>query len=104
MQCEFFNAISKKNFRYSQLAKRIIAIEAQLYFLGLVGLQMPLKEGRQKPYGHDLTKISHILLQINHIVFKKTVNTIVPNEWLYQIPSCSDVAAKLEYITHSLID
>ena len=30
--------ISKKHFLYSQFVKRIIAIEAQLYFLGLVGL------------------------------------------------------------------
>ena len=36
MQCGIFNAISKKNFRYSRFVKRIIAIEAQLYFLDLV--------------------------------------------------------------------
>ena len=36
--CEYFNAISEKHLRYSLLVKRIIAIEAQLYFLGLVGL------------------------------------------------------------------
>ena len=36
VQCGIFNAISKKNFRYSRFVKRIIAIEAQLYFLGLV--------------------------------------------------------------------
>ena len=33
-----FNAISEKHFRYSRFAKRIIAKEAQLYFLSLVGL------------------------------------------------------------------
>ena len=38
VQCGMFNAISKKHFRYSQFVKRIIAIEAQLHFLGLVGL------------------------------------------------------------------
>ena len=38
VQCGIFNAISKKHTHYSQLVKRIIAIEAQLYFLGLVGL------------------------------------------------------------------
>ena len=34
--CRYFNAISKKHLRYSLFVKRIIAIEAQLYFLGLV--------------------------------------------------------------------
>ena len=40
MRCsvEIFNNISEKHFRYSRFVKRIIAIEAQLYFLGLVGL------------------------------------------------------------------
>ena len=37
MQCGIFKAISKKHFRSSRSVKRIIAIEAQLYFLGLVG-------------------------------------------------------------------
>ena len=35
---------------------------------------LALKQGRQKrygPYGHGLTKIFHILLEVNHIVFKK---------------------------------
>ena len=32
---------------------------------------MALKQGRQKPYGHGLTKMGDILLEINHIVFKK---------------------------------
>ena len=41
MQCKILNAISRKHFRYSLFVKRIIAIEAQLYFLGLVGL-LPL--------------------------------------------------------------
>ena len=36
--CGYFNAISEKRFLYSLFVKRIIAIEAQLYFLGLVGL------------------------------------------------------------------
>ena len=36
--CGYSNAISKKHFRYSRFVKRIIAIEAQLYFLDLVGL------------------------------------------------------------------
>ena len=36
--CEYFNAISEKHLRYSLFFKRIIAIEAQLYFLGLVRL------------------------------------------------------------------
>ena len=36
--CGYFNAISEKHLRYSLFVKRIIAIEAQLYFLGLVGL------------------------------------------------------------------
>ena len=38
VQCGIFNAISKKNFCYSRFVKRIIAIEAQRYFPGLVGL------------------------------------------------------------------
>ena len=42
------------------------------------------------------------VLEINHIVFKKPTNTIVPNEWLCQIPSRSDVAAKVDYIIHNL--
>ena len=33
-----FNAISEKHLRYSLFVKRISAIEAQLYFLGLVRL------------------------------------------------------------------
>ena len=33
--CGYFNAISEKHLRYSLFVKRIIAIEAQLYFLGL---------------------------------------------------------------------
>ena len=65
---------------------------------------MALKQGRQKPYGHDLTKISHILLEIDRIVFKKTVNTIVPNEWLCQILSRSDVTVEVDYITLNLTD
>ena len=36
--CGYFNAISKKHLRYSLFVKRIIAIEAQLYVLGLVRL------------------------------------------------------------------
>ena len=35
---------------------------------------MALKQGRQKRYGrygHGLTKISHILLEMNHTVFEK---------------------------------
>ena len=36
--CGYFSAISKKYLRYSLFVKRIIAIEAQLYFLDLVGL------------------------------------------------------------------
>ena len=36
--CGYFNAISEKRLLYSLYVKRIIAIEAQLYFLGLVGL------------------------------------------------------------------
>ena len=36
--CGYFNAISEKHLRYSLFVKRIIAIEAQLYFLGLVRL------------------------------------------------------------------
>ena len=36
--CGYFNAISEKHLRYSLFVKGIIAIEAQLYFLGLVGL------------------------------------------------------------------
>ena len=36
--CGYFNAISEKHLRYSLFVERIIAIEAQLYFLGLVGL------------------------------------------------------------------
>ena len=36
--CGYFNAISEKHLRCSLFVKRIIAIEAQLYFLGLVGL------------------------------------------------------------------
>ena len=36
--CGYFNAISEKRLLYSLFFKRIIAIEAQLYFLGLVGL------------------------------------------------------------------
>ena len=36
--CGYFNAISEEHLRYSLFVKRIIAIEAQLYFLGLVGL------------------------------------------------------------------
>ena len=35
---EFLMLYRKKHFRYSRFIKRIIAIEAQLYFLGLVGL------------------------------------------------------------------
>ena len=34
--CGYFNAFSKKHLCYSVFVKRIIAIEAQLYFLGLV--------------------------------------------------------------------
>ena len=34
----YFNAISEKHLPYSLFVKRIIAIEAQLDFLGLVGL------------------------------------------------------------------
>ena len=33
--CGYFNAISEKHLLYSLFVKRIIAIEAQLYFLGL---------------------------------------------------------------------
>ena len=36
----YFNAIFEKHLCYSLFVKRIIAIEAQLYFLGLVGLQL----------------------------------------------------------------
>ena len=38
--CGYFNAFSKKHPRYSLFVKRIIAIEAQLHFLGLVRLQI----------------------------------------------------------------
>ena len=38
MQAVCLNAILKKHFRYSQFVKSLIAIEVQLYFLGLVGL------------------------------------------------------------------
>ena len=34
----YFNAIFEKQLRYSLFVKRIIPVEAQLYFLGLVGL------------------------------------------------------------------
>ena len=34
----YFSAISKKHLLYSLFVKRIIAIESQLYLLGLVGL------------------------------------------------------------------
>ena len=34
-QCGYFNAISENRLRYSLFVKRIIAIEAQLYFFGL---------------------------------------------------------------------
>ena len=36
--CGYFHAISEKLLLYSLFVKRIIAIEAQLYFLGLVRL------------------------------------------------------------------
>ena len=60
MQCEIFNAISKKHFRYSQFVKRIIAIEAQLYFLGFVGLLLHLlkKKDKDKRYIKNWRPIS----------------------------------------------
>ena len=36
---DILTAVSKKHLHYSLFVKRIVAIEAQLYFLGLVGLQ-----------------------------------------------------------------
>ena len=74
--------------------------ETRIYLLAL-------KQGRQKRYGrygHGLTKIFLILLEINHIVFKKTINIIVSNEWPCQIPSRSDVAAEVGYNTRNLVD
>ena len=47
VQCGIFNAISKKHFRYSRFVKRRIAIEAQLYFVGLVG---PIGHKKQKKF------------------------------------------------------
>ena len=38
MWCKILNAISRKHFLYSLFLKGIVAIEPQLYFLGLVGL------------------------------------------------------------------
>ena len=64
---------------------------------------MALKQGHQKRYcryGHGLTKTFPIVLEMNHILFKK----LVLNEWPYQIPSRSDVAAKVDYNTYNLID
>ena len=40
MRCKILNAISRKHLRCSLFVKRIIVIKAQLYFLGLVGLQI----------------------------------------------------------------
>ena len=37
-------AISEKHFHYSLFVKRIIAIEAQLYFLGLIRLYRTYKD------------------------------------------------------------
>ena len=67
-------------------------------------------QGRQRRYGrygHGLTKIPHILLEINHTVSKKTISTIVSNEWPCKVPSHSEgseVAAEVDYSTHHLID
>ena len=36
--CGYFKAVSEKCLLYALFVKRIIAFEAQLYFLGLVGL------------------------------------------------------------------
>ena len=38
MRCKILNDISRKHFRYSLFVQGKIAIEPQLYFLGLVGL------------------------------------------------------------------
>ena len=38
--CGYFNAISEKHLRYSLFVKRIIVIEAKLYFLGDSSLDM----------------------------------------------------------------
>ena len=68
---------------------------------------LALQQGHQKQYsrcGHGLTKIFHVLFEINRIVLKKAINTTVSNEWPYQIPSLSDVAAEVDYNTHNLID
>ena len=35
---------------------------------------------------------------------KKTINTIVLNDWSYEIASRSDVAAEVDYDTNNLID
>ena len=80
----------------------LIVNETRIYLLAL-------KQGRQKrygPHGHGLTKIFHILLEINHIVLKNNKHNkhIVSDEWPYQIPSRSDVAAEVDYNTHNLID
>ena len=58
MQCGIFNAISKKHFRYSRFVKRIIAIEALLYFLGLVG---PYEPGLNSPEGVEKISYSNVI-------------------------------------------
>ena len=65
MGSKILNAILRKHFHYSLFVKRIIAVEAQLYFLGLAGLKRTYNQfadarGRLKKASEELTlSMSH---------------------------------------------
>ena len=70
--------------------------ETRIYLLAL-------KQGRQKRYGrygHGLTQLFYVLLEINHIVLKDNIQM---NDHTKLIPSRSDVAIEVDYNAHNLI-